>query len=258
LSREAHAVEVRAWYALRRCYSSQSRKRTVPFGGRPGNIVKDGRLVFHPLSIDELSQKPTDNLGGFGMVHLGLEPRHRSYLCGACGQTTTGRVVCSLLRDCDKATVLWCLCACEKNEPTIVTEKDSVSLSQFPLAREFVASQEWPQELADLFDEGARAYAGSAFTATSMVCRKVLMACACHEQQKSGTAPEEGKPFKYYVDYIAEKVLTYPSAKTAIDAIREIGNDANHHLQFVAQADAKRSLKIVQRLLDAIYALPAA
>lgn len=216
-----------------------------------------GKVIFHPLSAEELAIRSQMGMQ-ISLPHLGLSAKHKSYLCGSCGKTTTGRVVCSLTREQDKACVLWCLCPCEQSQPTIVIEKDGIGLSQFPLAREFVSGTDWPRDLAQLFEEGAKAYAAGAFTATSMVCRKVLMSCACHEQAKNGGTAKEGKGFQEYVDYIAEQVLTYPSARSAIDAIRSIGNDANHHLQFVAQADAKRSLTIVQRLLDAIYALPAA
>ena len=57
-----------------------------------------------------------------------------------------------------------------------------------------------------------------------MVCRKILMACACHEQSKANQAVEDGKSFAYYVDYLANNVLTFPAAKAPIDAIRTIGN----------------------------------
>lgn len=230
----------------------------MPMGASPGKFVKDGRLVFHPLSIEELSQKPPETLGGMSMFHMGLEPRHRPYLCGACGQTTTGRVVCSLLRNCDKATVLWCLCACDKNEPTIITENDIVTLSQFPAAREFVARPEWPQDLARLYEEAARAYAATAFTAASMVCRKILMSCACHQQEKRGEIPKEGQSFAYYVKYLADEVLNFPAAQTPINAIRDIGNDANHHLEFVKEAEAARSLRIVAHMLNTIYSFAQA
>jgi hypothetical protein len=153
---------------------------------------------------------------------------------------------------------MWCICACEKREPTIITEKDGEVISQLPVLKQFHSSPEWPKDLADLYEEATRSYSAGAFTSASMVCRKILMSCACHEQSNAGVAVKEGESFSYYVDYLASSVLNFPAAKTPIDAIRKIGNDANHHVQMVSQPDAERSMKIVHRMLDTIYAFPNA
>ena len=68
------------------------------------------------------------------------------------------------------------------------------------------------------------------------------MACACHEEAT------DVKRFTEYVDYITGTVLTFPRAKSAMDAIRTIGNEANH----------QRFLQIVTYMLNAIYSLPSA
>lgn len=182
----------------------------------------------------------------------GIVPRHRTYPCGACAQTTNGRVLASLKRDQDGATVQWCVCSCSREEPSVMIERGGAVVSQIPEAREFEAGDRWPPELGQLFDEAARAFAAGAFTATAMVCRKVLMACACQE----GDA--DGKPFTQYVDYIVGTVLTFPRAKEAIDKIRGIGNEANHKVKFVSRDDARRALSIVSYMLSTIYSLPSA
>jgi hypothetical protein len=38
------------------------------------------RVRFFPLFVDELSEK-------------GIDPQHKQYVCGACGEKTTGRIV---------------------------------------------------------------------------------------------------------------------------------------------------------------------
>jgi hypothetical protein len=78
------------------------------------------------------------------------------------------------------------------------------------------------------------------------------MACACHE------GDVDGKKFTEYVDFITGTVLTFPRAKTAIDSIRSIGNEANHELRFVNDDEAKRAMMIVKYMLDTIYSFPAA
>src|ERR1019366_8042315 len=107
-----------------------------------------------------------------------------------------------------------------------------VVVCQLPEAREFKPGEKWPPELEQLFEESAKAYAAGAFTASAMVSRKILMACACHE------GDTDGKPFVAYVDYITNTVLTFPKAKDSIDKIRGIGNEANHKIRFVSRDDA--------------------
>jgi hypothetical protein len=60
-----------------------------------------------------------------------------------------------------------------------------------------------------------------------------------------------------YVTYITNTVLTFPKAKDSIDKIRDIGNDANHDVAFVAPDDARRAMQIVTYMLNTIYSLPA-
>jgi hypothetical protein len=133
-----------------------------------------------------------------------------------------------------------------------MVERGGMIVQQLPEAREFQIGENWPPDLGQLFEEAAKAYAAGAYTASAMVCRKVLMACACQE------GADDGKPFASYVDYITSEVLTYPKAKDAIDKIRHIGNDANHKVQFVPRDHAKRALSIVNYMLNTIYSLPSA
>ncbi len=181
----------------------------------------------------------------------GIKPKHKGYLCGSCGSRTNGRVVCDLKRE-DGSMVSWCLCSCERHEPAIISESPSAEvIMNLPQMQEFRASEKWPPELAKLYEEGARSFSAQAYTATSMVCRKLLMSCACHE-----SAPE-GKAFVDYVEYITGTVLTFPRAKASIDRIRTIGNEANHTVQFVNREDARKAMEIVTYMLDTIYSLPS-
>ena len=197
---------------------------------------------FFPVSMTEAQQTQ----------QRGVNPKHVDYSCGACGQTTNGRVVAYAKREADGANLSLCICSCPEAEPAILIERGGAVVAQLPEAREFQAAEGWPPDLTRLFDEAAKAYAAGAYTAVAMVCRKLLMACACHE----GDA--DGKPFVDYVNYITGSVLTFPKAKDAIDKIRGIGNDANHNVQFVSRDNAKRAMSIVTYMLSTIYSLPSA
>jgi hypothetical protein len=194
---------------------------------------------------------------GFEIIQ-GIRPVHRTFQCGACGDTTNGRVLCSVNRKSDNANVSWCACSCEREEPTVIAESDGTAIMQIPIARKFHASGDWPKELADLYEEAAKCFAAGAYTASSMVCRKALMACVCHEQDKAKVTVKEGESFAYYVDYLTNTILTFAAAKGPLDAIRSIGNDANHHVQFVVQAEADRSMNIVWHLFNTIYSFTGA
>lgn len=198
-------------------------------------------VSFYPISPNEHQQSQ----------QRGVNPKHLSYTCGGCCQSTNGRVLADFKRDMDGATVSLCVCTCPKEEPAILIERAGQIVSQYPEAQEFKTGENWPLELCQLYDEAAKAYAAGAYTAATMVARKVLMASACRE------GANDGKPFVDYVTYITDTVLTYPKAKDAIDKIRQIGNEANHSVRFVTREDAKRALSIVTYMLNAIYSLPA-
>ncbi len=203
--------------------------------------MAEGNVRFHPLNNQEHSYA-TQN---------GMSPSYTNYLCGACGKSTSGRIVCDLVRMDGQSAVHWCLCSCEKMEPTIIVIDAERPISQLPVAKEFHSGENWPPDLAKLYDEAAITFSAGACTATVMVVRKLLMACACHE----GDA--DGKNFTDYVDFITNTVLTFPKAKTSIDKIRTIGNEANHNVDFVSHDAAKHAMQIATYMLNTIYSLPS-
>ncbi len=209
-----------------------------PFGQK----LADGEGVqFHP--IDPAEQQ--------NILH-GIDPKHKNFTCGHCGKLTNGRVVCTFLRKENKGIISWCHCSCERQEPTVIVENFvNGEFAQFPEAREFHPGESWPDDLSQLYEEAARSFAGTAYTAATMVCRKILMVCACLEKA------EDGKPFTEYVKYLTDNVLTFPKAKGSIDKIRTIGNDANHSVDFVSRDDAKKAMQIITYLLNTIYSLPS-
>ncbi|MFX8704215.1 DUF4145 domain-containing protein, partial [Acinetobacter baumannii] len=85
-----------------------------------------------------------------------------------------------------------------------------------------------------------------------MVCRKLLMAVACQHDA------EEGQSFKFYVEHLLNRSLVPPHSRAAVDAIRDIGNDANPYLAFVERDQARRAMQITSYLMITIYSLPTA
>ena len=219
------------------------------FGTPEPPKANPGDVTFHPMKVEEYRLPPA--FGGGFPGNLAVRPVHTDYTCGACGQTTNGRVLCEMLRTNGGPKIMWCVCSCEREQPTVVETTEGKVISQLPIAREYHANPNWPTDLAALYEEAAKSYAAGAFTASAMLCRKLLMECACHEGDK------EGRSFTQYVDFIIANVLTMPKAKATIEAIRSIGNEANHKVQFVAEPDAKKAMEIASYMLAAVYSIPA-
>lgn len=171
--------------------------------------------------------------------------------CWSCGVQTTLLTALHGIRT-DGTTIMFGICACPKQEPMLVTRNLAGTSLQAPPGQPMKPGDRWPAEMARLFTESAAAFGAGAFTASAMASRKILMACACREGAK------EGGTFKGYVEYITTSVLPFPRAAAAISKIKDIGNDANHDLEFVTHDDAKTALGIVTYLLNTIYSFPTA
>lgn len=186
----------------------------------------------------------------FKRASAAVNPRHANYDCGACGQSTNGRVICEVFRRRDNATIQWALCSCPREEPSVLILQEAKIARQFPDLREFQAEEAWPEDVRRLYDEAAMSFAAGAYTASAMVARKALMVCACLE----GAC--EGESFVRYVDYVVDRVVPVPRVRPAIDRIRTIGNEANHSVAFVGRDEAKVAMQILTYLLNAAYSLP--
>jgi len=179
------------------------------------------------------------------------------YLCGVCGKPVHETCIASATYDenhgAHKGKILWCICPC--GQPTVITMQifpAPLLKNQHPLPMEFIAGKNWPPDLERLFREAAASFAAGAFTASAMVCRKILMVVACE------AGAQEGQSFASYVDHIIAAVVPIPSAKPSIDKIRTIGNDANHDVAFVAEPEARRAMSIAAYVLNSAYSLPSA
>lgn len=101
-----------------------------------------------------------------------------------------------------------------------------------------------------LYNEARTCYTINAFTSSVMCCRKLLMNIAVSE------GAEEGKSFVEYVNYLNDNNFIPPKGKAWVDAIRKMGNDANHSIEFKTPEDAKLILTFTEMLLKFIYEMP--
>jgi uncharacterized CHY-type Zn-finger protein len=165
-----------------------------------------------------------------------------NYVCGFCGKSAAPS---KQYRDQHYGGKILICPNC--TNPTYIDEHQN----QFPKIRFGNDIQGITKEdVASLFKEARDCTSVGAYTASVMVCRKILMNIAV--EQKA----ETNKPFAYYVDYLSDKGYIPPNGKPWVDTIRQRGNDANHEIILMTEQDAKLILHFTEALLRFIYELP--
>lgn len=107
-----------------------------------------------------------------------------------------------------------------------------------------------PTELSNLYDEARQCTGQSCFTASVLICRKILMNIAVNQ------GAEEGKRFVEYVNYLSDTGFIPPNGKHWVDHIRKKGNEATHEIQLMNDTDAKEILVFTEMLLKFVYEFP--
>ncbi len=108
-----------------------------------------------------------------------------------------------------------------------------------------------PQDVEALYKEARNCVAGSSFTASVLISRKLLMSIAVAQ------GAEPGKKFIEYVDYLAQKGYVPPNGRGWVDHIRKKGNEATHEIVLMAISDAEELIAFTEMLLKFIYEFPA-
>lgn len=105
-------------------------------------------------------------------------------------------------------------------------------------------------EVNTLYDEARSCMKVNAYTSAVMCCRKLLMNIAVSEGAK------KGESFTYYVDYLANENHVPKRAKDMLDAIRNLGNEANHEIYPKSATEAELAIKFVEMILKFMYEFP--
>jgi len=107
------------------------------------------------------------------------------------------------------------------------------------------------EEVAELYEEARSCMKVSAYTATALCCRKLLMSIAV---AKGAT---EGLKFAQYVDFFATDGIIPKDSKEWVDHIRDKGNDATHEIPNISKEDAEDLIRFSEMLLKIIYEFPS-
>lgn len=102
-----------------------------------------------------------------------------------------------------------------------------------------------------LYNEARACIGAGCFSSAVLSCRKLLMHLAV------SLGARAGEPFINYVQFLTDNHYVPPGAKGWVDHIRKKGNEANHEITLMTQAEAEELLAFVQMLLKVIYEFPA-
>ena len=107
-----------------------------------------------------------------------------------------------------------------------------------------------PEELAALYKEARNCVAASSYTGAVLLCRKLLMNIGVSQ------GAEAGKPFIYYVNYLAEQGYIPPNGRGWVDHIRKKGNEATHEIALMSKPDCEDLIAFSEMLMKFIYEFP--
>jgi hypothetical protein len=108
-----------------------------------------------------------------------------------------------------------------------------------------------PPDVAALYGDARASMSAGAFTPAVLTCRKVLMHLAVEKGAPTG------KSFLEYVEYLAQKGYVPPNGRGWVDHIRTKGNEANHEIKVMGEAEAKDLITFTEMLLRFDYEFPA-
>jgi hypothetical protein len=169
----------------------------------------------------------------------GIGPR--KYKCGHCGF-----VVANDKGYFDNNTQRRIYLCPNCDEPTYFDEQGT----PFPGATPGNEVAHVPAALEQLYREARNCCAVSAYTASVLASRKMLMNIAVQQGAK------EGEKFIDYVTFLANNGFIPPNGKGWVDHIRKKGNEATHEIALMAQADAEELIAFTEMLLKFIYEFP--
>ncbi len=107
-----------------------------------------------------------------------------------------------------------------------------------------------PADIAGLYKEARNCMIVSAFTASVLATRKLLMNVAVSQ----GAPPND--TFQNYVNFLVSKGYVPPTGKTWVDHIRNKGNEATHEIPPIQRPDAEELLTFMEMILRLVFDYP--
>jgi Domain of unknown function (DUF4145) len=170
-----------------------------------------------------------------------------AYVCGFCDHfVSASQGFASQQRISDSATTGKIAICPQCDKPTFF-HGDKV----FPERRPGASVANVPESVSRLYDEARTCISISAFTASVLISRKVLMNLAV--ENGAGL----GQSFLSYVEHLSDKGYVPPNGKAWVDHIRKKGNEATHEITDMTSEDAKDLVSFLEMLLKFMFEFPA-
>ena len=174
------------------------------------------------------------------------EVENRSFVCGFCGNLVSSTKGLKIIRK-DVTFQMGGVFICTNCEfPNFILD----DIMQVPKQSIGNSVMHLPEEINTLYEEARKCTSNNCFTASVMLCRKILMNIAVN------LGAEENKRFIDYVNYLSDNGYVPPNGKHWVDHIRLKGNEANHEIAIMKEINAKELIIFTEMLLKFIYEFP--
>ena len=108
-----------------------------------------------------------------------------------------------------------------------------------------------PERFRELYSEARICASASAYTATVLACKKLLV----HIATDVGASKEFN--FLQYIEYLERNHYIPPNGSDWVDHVREKGNETYYEIVIMTKQDAEQLLTFVEMLLRFIYEFPS-
>ncbi|MCW2744887.1 MAG: uncharacterized protein JWM48_1437 [Mycobacterium sp.] len=164
--------------------------------------------------------------------------------CGSCDRIVAADIIGGSLAN---GAVAWLLCP-HCADGSVKTRSGAV----YPPAPAGGPVPNLPDDVAQAWREARTAHAVAAYTASEVMCRKILMHIAVDVAEA-----QPGRSFAQYIGDLSSAGYVTTGLRTTIDRVRARGNAANHELPASTERDSLTTLAITEHLLTSVYAFAA-
>lgn len=172
---------------------------------------------------------------------------NKSYTCGFCGNMVAPNIGYNATLS-DNHYILAHVMICPNcSNPTFI-DNNGIQTPNIRLGNEVNGISD--EKVKTLYNQARDCTSLGAFTATALLCRKILMNLAVQH------GAVEGKSFVDYIDFLNSKGYVPPNGKDWVDRIRTKGNEATHEIRLIEQNEANQILKFTEMLLKFSYEFP--
>ncbi|QHJ84881.1 MAG: hypothetical protein [Caudoviricetes sp.] len=180
------------------------------------------------------------------------------YECGYCGCRVSSNEGMGLTADTDEMTAGVYICN-NCHLPTLIY-KGELSYPFIPFPEKIHAQipgtrfgeqiKYLPDKVENIYEEARDSFSVGAYTAVMLLCRKLLMHVAVD------LGADKNKKFIDYIDYFEKEGYISKNARSWVDKIRKLGNEANHEIMIGNKEDAKKIIEFSAMLLKTNYEYP--